>query len=337
MELQNQQRDHLMDNLKALMLLLVIVGHTLDPYIVEENSFYRYLMQYIYLFHMPMFAFVTGYFSKNVDKARETAVRNVLFPYLFWQILYILMAVVCISVGLASFNTDVFEPSILLPTSPLYYLICVFFWKVFIKDISRLRWPLLFSIVAGLLVSIVKNEGFHIGIGATFSLMIFFVLGFLCTKETIQKIRKMPKWVGVGILLLAIVPAVFLPYEFRNVRFTYPSVGLSNWVGMAYRLLFYAIAALMIVALINVMSSKKRWFSHVGTNAIIVYAGSTFAAPSLYLLIGKFIPALNGQTWINLLGIFVFAFAIVLFCAMPWIKRVYDWIMARILRICFRE
>lgn len=147
----------------------------------------------------------------------------------------------------------------------------------------------------------------------------------------------MPKWVGVGILLLAIVPAVFLPYEFRNVRFTYHSVGLSNWVGMAYRLLFYAIAALMIVALINVMSSKKRWFSHVGTNAIIVYAGSTFAAPSLYLLIGKFIPALNGQTWINLLGIFVFAFAIVLFCAMPWIKRVYDWIMARILRICFRE
>lgn len=63
-----------MDNLKALMLLLVIVGHTLDPYIVEENSFYRYLMQYIYLFHMPMFAFVTGYFSKNVDKVDRKSV-----------------------------------------------------------------------------------------------------------------------------------------------------------------------------------------------------------------------------------------------------------------------
>ena len=88
-------------------------------------------MQYIYLFHMPMFAFITGYFTKNTEKARNSAVRNVLVPYIFWQLLYIITALLFIRLGLASYNTDVFKPSLLLPSSPLYYLLCVFCMESF--------------------------------------------------------------------------------------------------------------------------------------------------------------------------------------------------------------
>ena len=124
-----EKRDYLFDNLKALMLFLVVIGHILDPYIERQDSLYRYLMQYIYLFHMPMFAFITGYFTKNTEKARNSAVRNVLVPYIFWQLLYIITALLFIRLGLASYNTDVFKPSLLLPSSPLYYLLCVFVYQ----------------------------------------------------------------------------------------------------------------------------------------------------------------------------------------------------------------
>ena len=145
-----EKRDYLFDNLKALMLFLVVIGHILDPYIERQDSLYRYLMQYIYLFHMPMFAFITGYFTKNTEKARNSAVRNVLVPYIFWQLLYIITALLFIRLGLASYNTDVFKPSLLLPSSPLYYLLCVFVWKVFAADLKKLRFPVLFSFAAGL-------------------------------------------------------------------------------------------------------------------------------------------------------------------------------------------
>ena len=158
-----EKRDYLFDNLKALMLFLVVIGHILDPYIERQDSLYRYLMQYIYLFHMPMFAFITGYFTKNTEKARNSAVRNVLVPYIFWQLLYIITALLFIRLGLASYNTDVFKPSLLLPSSPLYYLLCVFVWKVFAADLKKLRFPVLFSFAAGLFISVVFDEAFHIG------------------------------------------------------------------------------------------------------------------------------------------------------------------------------
>ena len=292
-----EKRDYLFDNLKALMLFLVVIGHILDPYIERQDSLYRYLMQYIYLFHMPMFAFITGYFTKNTEKARNSAVRNVLVPYIFWQLLYIITALLFIRLGLASYNTDVFKPSLLLPSSPLYYLLCVFVWKVFAADLKKLRFPVLFSFAAGLFISVVFDEAFHIGWGACFSLMIFFVLGLLCTKEHVEKIRNIPHAIAA---------------------------------------LFYLIAILMIGALINLFPDRKNIFSQVGTNAILVYAGSSFAAPALYLLIAEFLP-LAGSVWRNLAGMSVFAAVLVLFCSMEWIRKLYDFVMDGICKILFRQ
>lgn len=330
-----RERDYLFDNLKAFMLFLVVIGHILDPYIERQDSLYRYLMQYIYLFHMPMFAFITGYFTKNTDKARNMAVRNVLIPYTFWQLLYIAVALLFIRLGLASYNTDVFKPSLLLPSSPLYYLLCVFVWKVFAKDLLKLRCPVLFAFVSGLLVSTIFDEAFHIGWGACFSLLIFFVLGLKCTEDHVRKIRNLPHLPALAILAAAVIPSVVLPYSFRNVRFTYESVGLSPALGIGYRALFYLIAVLMIGALINLFPERKNCFSRVGTNAILVYAGSSFAAPALYLLIARFIP-LAGSVYGNLAGMTVFAAALVMFCQMEWIRNIYDWVIEGICKVIFK-
>lgn len=229
-----------------------------------------------------------------------------------------------------------FKPSLLLPSSPLYYLLCVFVWKVFAADLKKLRFPVLFSFAAGLFISVVFDEAFHIGWGACFSLMIFFVLGLLCTKEHVEKIRNIPHAIAAAILAAAVIPSVLLPYSFRNVRFTYESVGLSPAQGIGYRALFYLIAILMIGALINLFPDRKNIFSQVGTNAILVYAGSSFAAPALYLLIAEFLP-LAGSVWGNLAGMSVFAAVLVLFCSMEWIRKLYDFVMDGICKILFRQ
>ena len=80
----NKQRDYLMDNIKALLLFLVAFGHTLDVY-KGDGGIELYLMKYIYLFHMPMFAFITGYFTKDLDKARNNAVQKSLIPYIIFS------------------------------------------------------------------------------------------------------------------------------------------------------------------------------------------------------------------------------------------------------------
>ena len=238
--------------------------------------------------------------------------------------------------GLAKFNADVFQPSIFLPTSPLYYLLCVFFWKIFQKDIMKLRYPIAFSVIVGVLISLISDEHLHIGIGATFSLMLFFVLGVKCTEEHLSKIRKMPKVVGIGIMLLGIIPSVFLPYNFRNVRFTYVSVGLEPISGVLYRLLFYIIAVCMIIGIINLFTTKRTWLAKIGEASILVYAGSSFAAPTLYLLIANYIPV-DGETILNFVAITVFAIVIAGIFSMEWISKLYYQILKLIYNILFEE
>ena len=330
----NKERDYLMDNIKALLLFLVAFGHILDVY-KGKGGIELYAMKYLYLFHMPMFAFVTGYFTKNLEKARNTAVEKSLLPYLLFQGIYIIMAVIMIRVGLASFNSTSFNGSIIVPSSAFYYLLAVFFWKLLAKDFMQLRAPFVLSLALGLLISITSMEQFHIGYGAVFSLLPFFVLGILCTQDNIVKLRKIPKVIPITILLIGILPAVFLPYEIHSIRMTYHSVGFNNFEGIVYRMIFYIIAILMGVAVICLMTDKKTVFSHIGTASILVYAGSTFLAPHVYLVLDK-IFSLSNNRGVNLVCIVVFCIAVIFICSIPlflkWYNNILKWIICKIYR-----
>ncbi|MBP3851842.1 MAG: acyltransferase family protein, partial [Erysipelotrichaceae bacterium] len=59
------KRDYYFDNLKAVLIFLVILGHFLLPI---ETGPLCILKRWIYSFHMPLFIFVSGYFSKGVYK-----------------------------------------------------------------------------------------------------------------------------------------------------------------------------------------------------------------------------------------------------------------------------
>ena len=54
-----KERVYKFDNLKLLLIVLVIFGHILE---FVPNSMDKYI--FIYTFHMPCFMFVTGYFAK---------------------------------------------------------------------------------------------------------------------------------------------------------------------------------------------------------------------------------------------------------------------------------
>lgn len=52
------------DNLKFLLMLTVVMGHTVDFY-TDESMVLGWLNFFIYIFHMPAFMFVSGLFMKN--------------------------------------------------------------------------------------------------------------------------------------------------------------------------------------------------------------------------------------------------------------------------------
>ncbi len=334
-EIKTTSRNYMFDNIKAIMLFLVAFGHILDVYMGDSGFEYN-LMKYIYLFHMPVFAFVTGYFSKNTEKSRNTAVEKCLIPYLVLQGVYVIAANILMQLGLAKFNASTFNGSLVLPSSAFYYLLAVFFWKLLGKDIFKLKYPLITSILLGLLISLTNQSEFHKGLGAVFSLLCFYVMGVLCDAKLIEKIRKIPKIFGVLVMLLGIIPAVYLPYAIHSVRLTYTDAGFGILEGIGYRLAFYAIATLMGAAIINLAPQKKSLMSYVGKASILVYAGSTFLAPHAYILVANALNLTQNRI-LNLIGMVLFCVALMAVCSVPIFLKWFNAVINFICKILFKK
>ncbi len=78
-------RQHYLDNLKGLLIFLVILGHTIQGLICDYQS--NLLFRMIYSFHMPLFFFISGYLTwKKVPDSRLLAKRTkqLLLPFLVW-------------------------------------------------------------------------------------------------------------------------------------------------------------------------------------------------------------------------------------------------------------
>ena len=67
-------RNAKIDNYKGLLILLVVIGHTINAFHIT-TPWVRQLNLCIYFFHMPAFFFLSGYFHKTPEKCpwRKTA------------------------------------------------------------------------------------------------------------------------------------------------------------------------------------------------------------------------------------------------------------------------
>ena len=59
----------LFDNIKGLLIVFVVVGHVAHP-VHNDNPAISALFDVIYLFHMPLFVFVSGLFAKHAKNER---------------------------------------------------------------------------------------------------------------------------------------------------------------------------------------------------------------------------------------------------------------------------
>ncbi|MNW30622.1 Acyltransferase family protein [compost metagenome] len=81
-------RDAYFDNLKWLLVLLVVVGHLIEP--LPNNTALQPLYLTIYTFHIPLFVMVSGYFSKQLDNSKYTTrvISQLVVPYFIFESLY---------------------------------------------------------------------------------------------------------------------------------------------------------------------------------------------------------------------------------------------------------
>ena len=158
------QRDHRIDNIKWLLILLVVFGHLVEQVNGAPAAF---LYTLVYVFHMPAFVFITGYFAKF----KPRRILALVLAYAVFQTLYCLA-----DWALAGF-AGMPELQYFVPNWIMWYLLATIVWLVALP-LFRTQNRTRMAITLAASVAVAIAVGFCDGIGYFLSLSRIIELYF---------------------------------------------------------------------------------------------------------------------------------------------------------------
>lgn len=296
--MEQGNRIYLLDNLKGILIFLVVFGHSLELYKNDHYLLYT-IYTFIYLFHMPAFVFISGYLSKNVDKSRDTAFKSFLIPFVLFNTLWNVLAAV--------FTKDFTLFSFITPGWSLWYLLSMFFWRLFLKDLIRVRYIVFISFIVGLGAGIFNEFDATLSLSRTLVFLPFFLMGYFTSEERLFYLKRPTRLFSCFIILFGVVCASLITYyRIVPVEFLYGSGSfttntLAIWLGLLGRLAMYLIGFSFVFVLANTVTNKATFFSKIGQNTFPIYLLHTYLLVFIFA-INHFIPLLWLQVCICFVG-----------------------------------
>lgn len=261
------KRVYWIDNLKFVLIVLVVFGHLINIIYKFDNSMTQTplinaLWQVIYTFHMPVFVFLSGYFSKNYEKSNKRMHITLILPYIVFNTLYYLMR------GTISLP--------LIPVSAMWYLCSLIIWRIFLPYLCKIKHIITISIIIALLSNFVNCD--ILGRSETIKFLPFFLAGFYTSSETLNKIRNCRKSIAWGVLILSIavifIASITEIADTNILRYsneTILSKDLNGIVIFCGRCISGVLAVLISMALINIVPDRKSGLTIIGQNTMIIY------------------------------------------------------------------
>lgn len=187
----NNKRDYKLDALKMFLMILVIFGHIplLDGFLnCGLPSYYDsatlHIMTGIYAFHMPLFVIISGYFTrrKPVNEQIKKSFR-LLKLFLIFHVFDLLIQ----SVSTQELPTLY---RCIYPSFALWYLLCLFYWRVLISVIPEnvnKKYILTTAFFLSLIIGFTPIKG-ELGLHRFFSFMPYFMIGHYWGRDILKRI-----------------------------------------------------------------------------------------------------------------------------------------------------
>ena len=326
-----ENRNSLFDNFKGILIFFVVFGHFIENFQdILLNGSVRVAWQFIYVFHMPGFAFVSGYFSKKNDgRIFEKVLSKQIIPLVVFQCMFEIFSILFSH----HFTGATFS---LTPYWTLWYLLSLAFWRIFFQLLHRVKFIFIISVILALGVGTVTSIGYPLSISRTIVLFPLFLLGNVFKEnEILEKLKKSRFFPILIAISLAILVGAFiyvwkmrLPNGIYLNSYNYKSCGFGWKKGGLLRLINLTLAFLCIMAIIVLTPQKQFFASEIGRNSMIPYIVHGFLLK--ILLIHRFHFYTN--LYFTFIGGLVFSFLVVYVFGRDSISKAYDKMMLEITR-----
>lgn len=288
------------DNIKGLLIILVVVGHLIESLPQGQLGL---IYKLIYLFHMPLFVFVSGYMAKfNLKKN----MKAFLLPYL------VIQPICCIATGNPIQWTT--------PFWILWYLISLFIWYLCVPVLEKIptRYrPLLIivSIIIACLIGYNSNIGYYASVSRSFVFFPYFALGYY--SKYYYSIHKHENFINrneyiikiaISALVFFILGVLIIKGSALNAKWLYGaySYTTANY-SILYRLMHYSAAIILGCFIMIFIPHRKSVLTEIGQNSFKIYLTHMIIVPALNHLF-------NLLTINNLLGEAICIILGIIFC-----------------------
>lgn len=313
-------RDARFDNIKALLIFLVVLGHSVE-YLYGVKGSYGALRAVIYSFHMPAFVFISGYFASRSKSSLPDVTIKYFCTYLIFNTLF----------ALTPWHVN--SPlNFLYPQLIYWYLLCLCFWRISVETISHIKFALPLSLLLTLYIGTCPKADRFMSISRAICFFSFYLMGYKFSLKFIEKINKWLMGAALaacaGLTLIAYYKNL-VPVKMYEYIQSYASTEVGNLQGIGMRVFMIATATIVTIGLIVIMPSEKNVFTCIGRNSLNIYL--------LHIFIIKAVAhigiAIFNNEILNMIFSLVLTIAICMLLSMPVITDAYNYMISRIVRL----
>jgi fucose 4-O-acetylase-like acetyltransferase len=282
----SSKRSKYFDNAKFILIFLVVFGHVISP-LKEKDGILFTLYTVIFLFHMPAFIFISGYFAKGFKKKGyfTKSVKKILIPYFIFQVIY---SIYYYLIG----QEEKLNFDFLHPHWTLWFLLSMFCWNIFLYAFARLRWlGFIFAVLIGIGIGYIDNIGSFLSLSRTFVFFPYFLLGYLLDGNQLKRIIRSKFSLPVGfvvifgtLLLFAVgFPKDAVPWLFGDTSYANMSGRLLT--DGLLRAVQYGLTLVVVFGFLAFIPSNQFKITKIGERTIYVYLFHGFIIKSLQTVV----------------------------------------------------
>lgn len=286
------KRSLYLDNLKFILIFFVVLGHFAN--LNRNIPVFGMINNVIYSFHMPLFIFISGYLSKNINCHRKKEFDQVLYTYFVFEILNFIFTKLT-SIGYGGIH-------IFTPTGQNWYLLGLFFWRLFLPYcyLFKKTTSFIITVIFALSVGFYDDFNTFLGLYRIIYFMPFFVLGSYCNDLNLL-INKYIRFRSLFIFLLFVSLIIISILSLYNIEFSKaiayaftPFKGYNSQSNFELLLRFFLriigffTSIIIIFFFLFIIPKKKTFYTHFGKHTLNVFLLHMFIVLPINLFFEKF-------------------------------------------------
>ena len=264
------ERIALWDNIKLLLIILVVLGHFAD-FFTAESSTCRAVFMFIYAFHMPAFFFISGLFhsDKNVDK-----------KCIYFLISGVMLRIFIIIFGRLYGNKNPKFPLFNEDGVPWFlYVLAAYVLIAWLLRKQNFKFLLLFCFILGCFYGYDKSLGDFLCISRIIVFAPFYFAGKCLPKESILDFKNKHKLIPLICMLVFIAWGLVCFLKTKDIYFLrgmftgrHPFYDKVIEYGPLWRAGCYLLQCILCFSLIMIVPSVNiKWITGLGTKTLNVY------------------------------------------------------------------